>query len=204
MTARVRSRCTTAALVLAAAALALATGGCGVYVGAQGPDPATTQLRCEQPADDPSGMLVLLAQSVLTAPSVPCLRTATSNWIMTRFDVKDGGAVIEFSNRFGDEETVTIEFHATCDVSGAQEVSSQHAGMQRYNRPVTRAGVYADEVYYVAPGACTHLRFHLTGDHPDLRGAEVAGALGFISRETLDQQIREASDGHLHLDPDEG
>lgn len=51
------------------------------------------------------------------------------------------------------------------------------------------------------PGACAWLRFSLSGSGTELWSAEIAGALGFVTRDHLDRQISSASDGNLHLDP---
>jgi hypothetical protein len=185
------------------AVLLLATGGCGdVYIGPDGPDPATRPLHCRQPADEPSGMQVLLAQSVPGASTVPCLTGDVTDWLMTVFEVKNGRAHIEFTHRYGrDDDTAALEFSADCDLGAAREVSSRFDGVRRYDRPGTGGNRYTDRIYYVGPGSCTALRFDLAGAGADLRGAEVSGVLGFVSRADLDRQIRSASDGHLHLDP---
>jgi hypothetical protein len=186
--------------------LAVALGGCAsnVYIGPSGPDPANTPLQCDQPADFPSGLLVLFAQSVPTASAVPCLRARIENWNVTRLDVRDGRALLEFSYRFGDAETVTLELARECDLRGSREVSSEQPGMQRFERELRRGGRYANERYYRYPGACTSLRFSLSGSESlaALRGAEASGALGFVSRESIDRQIRELTGGRLKLDPD--
>jgi hypothetical protein len=182
-------------------AVAIATSGCGtVYIGADDPEPATDPMRCAQPVDRPSGMQVLLAQAVPTASSVPCLRSAPGDWTISEFHAEDGRARVEFSYRYGNDDTATIDLAADCDVRAAREVSSPFDGMRRYNRPATRQGRYADEIHYVYPGGCASLRFDLSGRGADLRGAEIAGALGFVARERLDRQIRSASDNRLRLD----
>jgi hypothetical protein len=202
MTARAAGRAAPRALaILAAAALASATGCGSVYIGTEGSDPATRPMLCDQPSDQPSGTQILLAQSVPTASAVPCLRSEAGDWVVTKVDVRDGLGRIELSHRYGDEDTATIDLTAGCDVSDAHEVASQFEGVRRYTRELTRAGRYASESYYVYPGACTWLRFHLSGDGARLRSAEISGALSFVSRDHIDRQIREASDGHLQLDP---
>jgi hypothetical protein len=190
----------------AVAAFALATGGCGsgIYIGTEGDDPATGAMRCDRPSDSPSGMLVLLAQAVPTASAVPCLTAAIPNWLMSRFDVRDGSGLVEFTYRHSADDRVVIEVRPACDLGDAREVASRFDGMRRYNRTVTRAGRYADESYFVHPGGCTTLRFDIAGAGADLRGAEVAGELGFVTRADLDRRIRAASDDNLELDPPAG
>jgi hypothetical protein len=192
-----------AALGVAAVVLAVALGGCGsnLYIGPDGPDPAANPMLCTQPPGEVSGMQVLMAQSVPAASAVPCLHQRLDNWMVSTFDAARGGTTIEFSYRFGESETATIEVRPRCDMHGAKEVASEHAGAQRFDLEVQRGKLYADERYYTHPGVCTSLRFHLTGANASLRGAELGGVLGFVSRESLDRRIREATDHHLRLDP---
>jgi hypothetical protein len=189
-------------IVALALAIALTTAGCGsVHIGPDESDPATSPMRCGEPDDRPSGMQVLLAQAVPTATAVPCLRSAAGNWSVTAFHAEDGRARVEFSYRYGDDETATVGLAAGCDVAAAREVSSPFDGVREYHRSATREGRYADETLFVYPGACASLRFALSGSGADLRGAEIAGALGFASRALLDQQVRRATNNHLRLDP---
>jgi len=184
------------------AAAALALGGCGnaVYVGTDEGDPAVDGFRCAQPTG-PSGMLVLIAQSVPAAQYVPCLRGEPGRWTMSQLEVRDGTATIAFGYQFGGPDTATIEMRPSCDMHAAKEVSSQHPGTRRYNRDLVRGGHYANEIYFVYEGACTVLRFDMAATGAELRGAEFAGALGFVAREELDRQIRAATDDRLTLDP---
>jgi hypothetical protein len=186
--------------VLALSGPALAGCGSNVYIGSGEGDPAVTEFRCEQ-HDTPSGMLVLVAQSVPTASAVPCVRGQAGRWTMAELTVRDGSAVIVFGYQYGGPDRVTIEVRPTCDVGDAKEVSSVHAGTTRYNLERERAGRYANEIYYVYDGACTSLRFDLAPVGADLRGAEFLAALGFVTRDELDRQIRAATDGRLTLDP---
>jgi hypothetical protein len=146
-------------------------------------------------------MQVLLAQSVPSASAVPCLTDDVPDWLVTVFDVGDGRARIEFTDMYGrDDDTAVVELAAECDVGDAREVTSRFDGIRRYDRQVDRANGYADRTWYVYPGACVALRFNLAGAGAVLRGGEIAGALGFVSRADIDRQVRAASDGHLRLD----
>jgi hypothetical protein len=175
-------------------ALLLATGGCGgIYVGPDGADPATRPLRCEQPPDRPSGMHVLLAQSVPTASAVPCLTRDLTDWLVTVFEARNGRTRIDFTDRYGrDDDSVVLELLPDCEIGDARETASGYGGVRRFD----------DEgrVLFVYEGACTTLRSTLSGAGADVRGAEIPDAVGFIARADLDRQIRSASDGHLHLD----
>jgi hypothetical protein len=189
--------------VVLAAVAATAVGGCGsnVYIGSQDADPAVTEFRCGRPDGGPSGMLVLIAQSVPSASAVPCLTGEAGRWTMAEFTVRDGSSVIGFAYQYGGPDRVTVEMRARCDLHDAKEVSSRHEGARRYNRDLVRNGRYANEIYYVYEGACTSVRFDLVATGADLRGAEFAGSLAFVARSELDRQIRAATDGRLTLDP---
>jgi hypothetical protein len=192
--------------VAAVIVLVVSMAGCGggPTVGVGESQGVTSPLKCEHPADDPSGMLILMAQSVPEASAVPCLRRVPENWMLARFEVENGRSTLGFEYHFDDTEGATMVMAAQCDPRGATEVSSEQSGMRRYDRAVTRPGRYADERYYVYPGACTSLRFDLsgTGILPGLRGAELAAELAFISRDKLAEEISEISHGRLRLDPD--
>ena len=182
---------------------ALALGGCGsnVYIGSGDGDPAVTEFECDQ-RGGPSGMLVLLAQSVPEASAVPCVRADPGRWVMAEFTVRDGSAVVGFAYQYGGPDRVTIEMKPRCDVGAYREVSSLHPGTRRYNRYAVRNGRYANEIYFTYAGACTSLRFDLEATGAELRGAEFTGTLGFVTRAELDRQIRAATDGRLTLDPE--
>jgi hypothetical protein len=190
-------------LAVLAVLAAFAAGGCGsnVYIGSQESDPAVTEFRCGGQDGGPSGMLVLIAQSVPSASAVPCIEGEAGHWTMAEFTVRDGSAVVGFAYQYGGPDRVTVEMRAQCDVHDAREVSSRHEGTRRYNRELVRGGRYANEIHYVYEGACTSLRFDLGATGADLRGAEFAGALAFVARSELDRQIRAATDGRLTLDP---
>jgi hypothetical protein len=142
-----------------------------------------------------------MAQAVPDASLIPCVREDGDNWNVTEFNAGTGHARILLEYRLGDAEGATIEVSPRCDMRGAREVSSEHHGVRRYDRDVMTIDRYSSERYYTYPGACTSLRFDLTGRHADLRGAELASVIGFVSRTTLDQQIGEVNDHRLHLDP---
>ncbi|GAA1041490.1 hypothetical protein GCM10009557_65350 [Virgisporangium ochraceum] len=173
--------------------LLLATGGCGgVHLGPDGADPATRPLRCQQPPDQPSGMHVLLAQSVPTASAVPCLTHDVPDWLVTLFEAVDGRARIDLTDRYGRDGSVVVEVVPDCDVGAARETETGSAGVRRYDGD--------GRVLFVYDGGCTEVRNGLTGARADPRAAEIPDAIGFVTREDLDRQIRAASDGHLHLD----
>jgi hypothetical protein len=183
--------------------LVATTAGCATTLNIKTGDPdlLAVQMRCDQPPGIVSGMHVLLAQSVPTATALPCITHRLDTWTLSRFVPRTGNALVAYEYHLGGDEEVTIELAPTCDVRGLREISSEHPGSQRYDVNRQVGGLYADERHYVFPGSCTSIKFHLNGTGADLRGAEVAVALKFITRESIDRKIREVSRGRLQLDP---
>ena len=129
-----------------------------------------------------------------TAAAVPCLTRDVPDWLVTVFEVVDGHARIDFADRYGrDEGSVSVAVRPDCDVPTARATESGSDGVRRYDEP--------GRTLFVYDGGCTTVRNGLTGARAGLRGAEIADALGFVTRADLDRQIRAASDDHLHLDP---
>ena len=118
-------------------------------------------------------------------------------WIMAEFTVRDGSAVIDFGYQYGGPDKVTIEVRPTCDVGDAREVSS----VSPAPAATTGSGT-APAATPTRSTSSTRAPARRCGSTwprigADLRGAELLGALGFVTRADLDRQIRAATDGRL-------
>jgi len=182
--------------VLVAVAAALLTAGCSSSIG----DPARI-LPCTPSGDQIDERMVLMAQSVPTASAVPCMRTALDDWFLDDMDSSDGYTRIEFS-RLIDQFAFTIELTRTCDHGGATETATDQPGTQRFDEPIRTGGSYRDQRYYLLPGACMSYRFALTGTGAEKAAEDISGAIGFVSRAQLADQVRRYSGGRLQLDPE--
>jgi hypothetical protein len=144
--------------------------------------------------------MVLMAQSVPTASAVPCMRAALDDWFLDDMDSQDGYTRIEFS-RLINEFALTIELTRTCDRGAATETATDQPGTRRFDERIRTESSYSDRRFYLLPGACVAYRFQLTGTGTEAAAAEIAGAIGFVSRDQLADQVRRYSGGRLQLDP---
>jgi hypothetical protein len=146
--------------------------------------------------------IILIAQSVPTASSLPCIRgPLPQGWALSDLEIKRGSARFWLAlDREGDK-ALLVQLAGSCDVSGATQVASEQTGMRQYERVSRLQGGYGGTRYYVYPGGCTTYEFDLRGESRAQPLAAIAQTLSFISRDTLRQQVRDRSDGRLELDP---
>ena len=182
--------------LVAVAALLLA--GCAEL------DDPTARVRCDPRPGEVNHSLVLMAQSVPTAPALPCVRAAPADWTMSDFSARSGRSRFSLSYVLHGAEMergVTVELTRRCNTGGAKEVTTEQPLMRRYDREVRGGSRYADERFLVTAGSCVRYRFDLRGTGAEQQATEIWSALGFVGRDVLRAQIREHSDGRLDLDP---
>jgi hypothetical protein len=181
--------------VLVAVAASLLAAGCGSSIG----DPVRL-LPCTPSNNELDQRMVLMAQSVPTASAVPCMRAARDDWFLDDMDSQDGHTRIEFS-RLVDEFALTIELTRTCDHGAASETTTDQPGTRRFDERIRTGSSYRDRRFYLLPGACMTYQFVLTGAGTEAAAEEIAGAIGFLRRDQLADQVRRYSGGRLQLDP---
>jgi hypothetical protein len=145
--------------------------------------------------------LWLMAQAVPSASLVPCVQLVPADWSLNDVKVGSGTASIVFDTvvPFRDA-AVTVRLTPSCDLNGAEEISSEQPGARRYIRidrgvapfPVTRS--------YVFHGGCITERF-VSDAGPQRLASEASSSLGFVTREALANDLSERSGGRLELDP---
>jgi len=194
------------------AGLVLATTACNINIQAGGD--LGLGPSCSEPdrvgvalAPDRSGIdntVVLMAQAVPTASSLPCLDgDLPAGWFLSDMKIRDGLARIWFGSHLEGEKAVLVRLAASCDVGGATEVPSVQTGMRQYELVSRLQPGYAGKRHYVYPGGCTTYEFDLQGESRAQPVASISQVLGFVSRDTVRQQVRDRTDGRLELDPGE-
>ena len=183
--------------VLVAVAAAVLAVGCGSSVG----NPVRI-LPCTPSEDRLDDRMILMAQSVPTASAVPCMRTELDDWFLDDVDSWDGRTRIEFS-RLIDEFALRIMVTRTCDLGGASETTTDQPGTRRFDERIRTEGSYRDRRFYLLPGACVAYEFQLTGTGAEEAAQDISGAIGFVSRDQLADQVRRYSGGRLQLDQEQ-
>jgi hypothetical protein len=148
--------------------------------------------------------VVLMAQAVRTASSLPCIRSdLPAGWFLPEVKIRDGLARFWLGSHVEGDKAVLVQVTASCDVRGATEVPSEQTGMRQYERVTRLEPGYGGKRYYVYPGGCTTYEFDLHGKSRAQPVAAISQALGFITRDNLRQQVRDRTGGRLELDPGE-
>jgi tRNA A-37 threonylcarbamoyl transferase component Bud32 len=132
-------------------------------------------------------LMVLMAQSVPSATSVPCLATRPAGWQLGGVQIRNNrGRFWLDSDRAGNHALeVTLLRPQDCSVSGASEVPSDVAGMRRFEQPQQLPPELRTTRYYLFPGGC--IVYEFSSDAGDDASFIFAGAsaVGFQPRDEL-------------------
>jgi membrane-associated phospholipid phosphatase/tRNA A-37 threonylcarbamoyl transferase component Bud32 len=145
--------------------------------------------------------LWLMAQSVPSASLVPCLQVLPVGWSVAEVAVNNGRSVITLNHDRGGNAAVVITLTASCDLTGATEVTSEQPGARRYLRMDRAATGSSATRAYTFPGGCVTQRFNAAAPSAPRMSDTAATDLGFTTRPELREALEERSDGRLQLDP---
>lgn len=142
-----------------------------------------------------------MAQSVPSAVLVPCVENVPVGWSLAGIRVQDGYSRITFDSDRAGKRAVVVELTASCDLAGAVEVTSEQPGARRYLRIERTSPGSSPTHFYAFGGGCITGRFTApAAGHMQLTN-EGSFALGFTTREELEQALNQRSGGRLQLDP---
>jgi hypothetical protein len=145
--------------------------------------------------------LWLMAQSVPSATLVPCMQLIPAGWTVVEVRVQDGRSLIAFDTDRAGTATVVVELAASCDRTGAAEVTSEQPGALRYWRVDHSAPKFSATRFYEFPGGCLVERFRSDTAPPAEFASTASLGLGFVTRQELRQMLSQRSGGRLRLDP---
>jgi hypothetical protein len=141
-----------------------------------------------------------MAQSVPSASLVPCLQVLPVGWSVAEVAVNNGRSLITLNHDRAGKAAMVVEFTASCDLTGAAEVTSEQSRAQRYLRidgsPPGSSATRAD----VFPGGCVTARISAPAASGQQLASETSSAIGFVPRDALREALDERSDGRLQLD----
>ena len=181
---------------LAAAMLAIFAVTTFFGVGLLLPDTATTGLHVtlgaatRAPDCGPGHAMILTAQAVPSAAFLPCIAALPSGWTTADPQIASGRASFVLNSGQAGLEAVTITLTATCDISGAQRIPSDHPGLRRFERPLSLVPKYSGVRYYTFPGGCATYRFVLAPGASPVVTTTVDTAVAFMPRSALVSYVR--------------
>lgn len=152
-------------------------------------------------------LVLLVAQSVPTAQTVPCFQTFVDGWSVTTDQVDDTGTRLQLTTSQIDGATWSVQFAASCSPDpAAQTVESNDsggpAGVQVRQVTDETDTSYSETDWYVFAGGCVtsqvQVPFRLDRN---VVFQDVDDMLRLVPRSDLNDAVYADSDGELHLDP---
>jgi serine/threonine protein kinase len=115
----------------------------------------------DQPSCGTADVMILMAQAVPSASSVPCVAALPAGWDIGGVSVRrDKGAFWLNSSDAGSRAVeVTLRPSERCDVSGASEVPTDEPGTQRFEQPEQLPPELRSTRTYLFDGGCVTYRF---------------------------------------------
>jgi hypothetical protein len=156
---------------------------------------------CETAGRAGSPPVLLMAQSVPTATLLPCVSLLPAGWSVANFRVRDGRASFGLASDRAGMRAVKVVLVERCTTGGATRVPTDEPGTTRYEKVVDLDNGYTGTRYYLFAGGCVRYDFHLTGDARAVPVNEASLAVSFVARQQIRDDVRDDSDGRLHLDP---
>ena len=149
------------------------------------------------PHCDTSSVMILMAQSVPSATQIPCVAALPAGWDFGRMHVNDERGTFWLDSDLGGDValTVTLLPAAGCSVEGATPVPSDESGTERFERPERLPPNLLSTRYYLFEGGCVTYRFAFDEDADASLMLAVDGAVGFMPRTELIEEVDLRSGG---------
>jgi hypothetical protein len=139
-----------------------------------------------QPACEPGSATTLMAESVMSAQLIPCMRSLPVGWELAGFAADDQSATFLLEARSGEDGIVEVALLRRCE----EEIAGVPARSDEEGASLTQA-VTSEEPYratwiYEFAGGCTRYRIALALDQlPADHLGELRRSLSFLDRDTL-------------------
>ena len=149
------------------------------------------------PSCGTDNVMVLMAQAVPSATSVPCMATLPAGWDLGGVAIKRGEASFWLnSDRAGERAvTVTLLPPSECRTDEAVEVLSDESDMQRFEEPQRLPPELRSTRYYRFAGGCVTYEFDFGADADTELLFAADSALAFQPRRTLVEAVADRTDG---------
>ena len=153
------------------------------------------------PSCGTNNAMILMAQAVPTAMSLPCVRSLPAGWELGGADVRRGRARLWLdSDRAGNRAVeVTLLPSGRCGPTDpSSEVPSDEVGEQRFDIPDPAGKPRTSTRAYVSPGGCVTYRFAPAAARDWALVGEAEQALSFQFRVPVVMEVWKRT-GQLHL-----
>jgi len=157
------------------------------FVGLLAPGNSNTTDVNGSPECGTSNLMVLAAQSVPSATSVPCIAALPAGWSVSGIDVESDKTRYFLDSAVAGSHAVEVSLWPPekCSVDGATEVPSDEAGMRRFEQPEQLPPNLRVTRTYLFEGGCVTYEFAFKGGASTSLVFEADQALAFESRSEL-------------------
>jgi tRNA A-37 threonylcarbamoyl transferase component Bud32/membrane-associated phospholipid phosphatase len=166
-------------------------------------DAVETSLRVNNVGCSDLEPLWLMAQSVPSASLVPCVQLLPAGWSVAEVAVNNGRSLITLDHDRAGKAAVVVRLTASCDLTGATEVTSEQPGARRYLRIDRNVPGFFATRAYAFPGGCITAQISAPATSGQQLTTETSSAIGFTTRQELRRALSQRSGGRLELDPGE-
>jgi len=145
------------------------------------------------PSCGTGNVMVLMAQTVPSATSLPCLASVPAGWGLAGVHMARGEArftIASDDQRGHQTAEATLLPPEECALTGAVEIPSERAGMRRFQRPERAPPDQRVTRYYVFDGGCVRYRYVFHGDANPSLSSDADSALGFVDRAAVVDEFR--------------
>jgi hypothetical protein len=142
-------------------------------------------------------VMVLMAQSVPTATSVPCLAALPAGWDLGGISMKRGESHFWLDSDIAGRRAVTVTLlpPSGCRTDEAVEVLSEEPGMQRFEDPEQLPPELRTTRYYTFAGGCVTYEFAFGADADTELLFAADSALAFQPRRSLVEAVADRTNG---------
>ena len=161
--------------------------------------------RCSDPAELPVGgeptcgtddVMILMAQAVPTATSVPCVEAMPAGWQLDRRGMQIKSDRGRFRLDAGENTVeVTLLRPGDCPVASTTEIPSDEAGMRRYEQPEQLPPDLRSTRTYLFDGGCVTYRFEFADQSDASLIHDADDALAFQQRSDVVTEVERRTGG---------
>ena len=134
--------------------------------------------------------MILMAQAVPSAASLPCIAELPTGWQVGGADISSGQASFWLDSDQAGPKAVTITLRRACDTSGAQHIPSDQPGTRRFERPLSLRPQFSDLRFYTFAGGCATYRFRFGSGASPVLAIDIDSAVAFVPRSVLVGYVR--------------
>ncbi len=138
-----------------------------------------------------SGSGLIEAQSVPSAEFIPCITELPPGWTIESVRINQGGTVIRFESDRAGEDAGVFRYEETCEIGEAGLVLSAEPAIELYRYNERAEPAYRASWYNVFEGGCGWWQFDFLEGVSSRLAHDLAGSLGWISRDDLNANIAE-------------